>query len=114
MVHFRKRLGKGVINEINELIAVGVAKPEKMDADNDANSGGPGSVGNENIDEETPDPNAKKSGSLLLDATCAPSDIHYPADLWLLNKTREALEEIIDVLHAPHISKAKSQGRTGS
>lgn len=107
MVHFRKRLGKKVINEINELIAIGPEKPKKTDDDNDGNSDGPGSVSNENIDEETPDPNVKKSGSLLLDATCTPADIHYPTDLWLLNKTREALEEIIDVLHAPHVGKAK-------
>jgi IS5 family transposase len=44
---------------------------------------------------------------LILDATCAPADIHYPTDIWLLNTVREALEEIIDVLHQPHIGIAK-------
>lgn len=37
--------------------------------------------------------------ALLLDATCAPSDVAYPTDLGLLNEAREKLEHIIDVLH---------------
>ena len=32
-----------------------------------------------------------------------PVDIQYPTDSRLLNDAREALEEIIDVLHIPHI-----------
>src|SRR5699024_12267744 len=40
-------------------------------------------------------------GKLLLDATCAPSDIAYPTDVNLLNEAREKLEGIIDTLHAP-------------
>jgi hypothetical protein len=38
-------------------------------------------------------------GKLLVDATCAPSDITYPTDLKLLNKAREKSEQIIDDLH---------------
>ena len=49
----------------------------------------------------------ENQGTLLLDATCVPADIHYPTDLWLLNQAREALEEIIDVLHKPHIGQCK-------
>ncbi len=49
----------------------------------------------------------EKQGTLLLDATCTPADIHYPTDLWLLNQAREALEEIIDVLHEPLIGQSK-------
>ncbi|MCK9276370.1 MAG: IS5/IS1182 family transposase, partial [Syntrophales bacterium] len=48
------------------------------------------------IKADTPEVN---QGKLILDATCAPADIHYPTDIWLLNNVREALEEIIDVLH---------------
>ncbi len=40
---------------------------------------------------------------LLLDATCEPADIAYPTDMTWLNETREKLEAIIDVLHAPHV-----------
>jgi len=47
------------------------------------------------------------SGKLILDATCAPTDIHYPTDLWLLNTAREALEGIIDALHKHHVGKVK-------
>ncbi|MCY9692576.1 IS5 family transposase [Paenibacillus alginolyticus] len=42
-------------------------------------------------------------GTLMLDATCAPADIKYPTDLGLMNHAREILEDIIDVLHHPHI-----------
>jgi len=107
MVHFRKRLGKSVINEINELIA----KPKKSD-DNDSNGsdengGGPGGNGASGTDTNPQKQETEKSGKLILDATCTPADIHYPTDLWLLNEVREALEEIIDVLHEPHIGSNK-------
>ena len=46
-------------------------------------------------------------GKLLLDATCAPSDITYPTDIGLLNKSREKLEKIIDTLHGPLAGKQK-------
>jgi len=42
-------------------------------------------------------------GTLMLDATCAPADIKYPTDLGLLNHARQILEDIIDVLHRPHV-----------
>jgi len=43
---------------------------------------------------------------LILDAACAPGDIHYPTDVRLLNEAREKLEEIIDTLHEPDIGKS--------
>ena len=46
-------------------------------------------------------------GKLLLDATCAPSDITYPTDIGLLNEAREKLERIIDTLHSPLIGKQR-------
>lgn len=39
-------------------------------------------------------------GTLILDATCAPSDIAYPTDINLLNEAREKLETMIDTLYA--------------
>lgn len=42
-----------------------------------------------------------------MDAICTPADIAYPTDLGLLNKAREKLEHIIDVLHEPHRGKKK-------
>jgi IS5 family transposase len=58
-------------------------------------------TGNEGNEAEK----GKNVGKLILDATCTPADIHYPTDIWLLNEAREALEEIIDVLHEPHIGQ---------
>lgn len=43
-----------------------------------------------------PNPN---QGTLILDATCTPADVHYPTDAGLLNEAREKLDEMIDVLH---------------
>lgn len=98
LVHFRKRLGVDIINEVNELIA----KPDISKDDDDDNSG-PGKTPGSSETPDEGDRETENSGKLILDATCAPADIHYPTDIWLLNEVREALEEIIDVLHAPHI-----------
>ncbi|TCL53425.1 IS4 family transposase, partial [Hydrogenispora ethanolica] len=99
MVHFRKRLGQEIINEVNELIANESARPKPPD---DKSSGHSGPESPE-PSASAPEENVKNAGKLILDATCAPADIHYPTDIWLLNEVREALEEMIDTLHAPHI-----------
>lgn len=39
------------------------------------------------------------SGTLILDATCAPSNIRFPQDFSLLNEAREKLEKIIHRFH---------------
>lgn len=115
MVHFRKRLSKDILIEINELIAKQAAieampKKKNTDDDSDKDSGNGGSsndsAGNKNSEVES-----DNCGFLLLDATCAPSDIRYPTDLRLLNEAREKLEEIIDVLHEPDSGK-KAKPRT--
>ena len=41
----------------------------------------------------------ENKGTLILDATCVPSDIRFPTDISLLNEGRECLEGIIDELH---------------
>ena len=46
---------------------------------------------------EAPAESADNSGTLILDATCAPSNIRYPQDFSLLNEAREKLEKIIRV-----------------
>ena len=83
MVYFRKRLTPEVLGEINEMILRDVAKPdEKNDDDNDDDGSG-------------------NSGTLTIDATCAPSNIRYPQDVSLLNEARENAEKLLDVLHDP-------------
>jgi len=113
MVHFRKRFTKDIINEINEMIAsAAVVKQTKKggagdddDGDGPQSGGGPGSSDK----NEAPDqPEIRENaGKLILDATCAPVDVHYPTDLWLLNEAREATEEIVDTMHEPEVGTAK-------
>ena len=39
------------------------------------------------------------SGTLIVDATCAPSNIRYPQDVALFNETRENAGKLVDILH---------------
>ena len=81
MVYFRKHLTPEVLGEINEMILNTVRQPDKQDDDEDD----PGRGGN--------------SGTMIVDATCAPSNIRYPQDASLLNEARENTEKLLDVLH---------------
>lgn len=40
-------------------------------------------------------------GTLIVDATCAPSYVKYPQDIELLNEARENTEDMITELHDP-------------
>ena len=47
---------------------------------------------------QTMDPGAGgNSGTMIVDATCAPSHIRYPQDVSLLNEARENAEKLLDV-----------------
>jgi hypothetical protein len=83
MVYFRKRLTSEILGEINELI---IAKAEKKPEPESPPE-----------DDDAP-PN---SGTLIVDATCAPQNIRYPQDTSLLNEARENLEGLVDELHDP-------------
>ena len=89
MVYFRKRLTPEVLGEINEMIVRDAKERQVKEAeskdDDDDSDGQPGTGGN--------------SGTMIVDATCAPSNIRYPQDVSLLN---EARENAVDVLHDPH------------
>ena len=76
MVSFRKRFTKEILAEINE--DVFIRKNDK--------------------DDDNEDPPSNK-GTLIVDATCTPSDIAYPTDHDLLNEARGNTEKIIDTLH---------------
>ena len=82
MVYFRKRLTPEILGEINEMILKDAKERQKHDEDSHDDDHKPG--GN--------------SGTLIVDATCAPSDIRFPQDVSLLNEARENAEQIIDVL----------------
>ena len=83
MVYFRKRLTPEIIGEINELI---ISAEQAKIINDDSKS--------DNLDDDD-----KNSGTMIVDATCAPSQITYPQDVSLLNKARESSEKIIDELH---------------
>ena len=91
MVYFRKRLTPEVLGEINEMIVRDTKERQVKEAeskdDDDDSDGQPGTGGN--------------SGTMIADATCAPSNIRYPQDVSLLNEARENAETLLDVLHDP-------------
>ena len=70
LVEFRKRLNEETMIEINELII-----KTKEEDDNKPNG---------------------NSGTLIVDATCAPQNISYPQDTNILNEARKATDNIID------------------
>ena len=76
MVFFRKRLTPEVLGEINEMIvrqAKEIKSEDHDDSDHDSGQGG-------------------NSGTMIVDATCAPSNIRYPQDVSLLIEARENAE----------------------
>ena len=90
MVYFRKRLTPEVLGEINEMIlrdAKARQSKEIKSEDHDDSDHDSGQDGN--------------SGTMIVDATCAPSNIRYPQDVSLLNEARENAEKLLDVLHDP-------------
>ena len=77
MVYFRKRLTPEIIGEINELI---ISAEQAKNINDDSKS--------DNSDDDD-----KNSGTMIVDATCAPAQITYPQDVSLLNKARVSSEK---------------------
>ena len=99
-MEFRKRLNDDVMIEINEMI-LEYNLPECYADDDDNNDSGNYS-GSSNDDSSSDDDTeeeyydtSKNSGTLIIDATCAPQSIKYPQDINLLNEAREKLEKLI-------------------
>ena len=106
MVYFRKRLTAEVLGEINEMILVqskatlaleSVETPAEKKTDEQS----------ETDDDDKPGPPAN-SGTMIVDATCAPSQIRFPQDTALLNEARENTEAIIDALHISGSQKPRT------
>jgi transposase, IS5 family len=103
MVHFRKRLTKDILNQINEKIAmVGINIVSEQSGKDDDNNGSSCDKDREQTGNDKQENTKPNAGTLMLDASVAPADIAYPTDLNLLNDAREKLEEIIDVLYEPY------------
>lgn len=78
MVYFRKRLDEVTLMDINEkILNYNEKKQERTDKDDDHDN---------------------HSGTLILDATCAPQNIKYPTDTELLNDARTHAETIVDII----------------
>lgn len=111
IVHFRKRLPDDIIIEINERIALAAIEAEEAEkrkkAVNKDDDGTPKGSGGNSKEEPNAQEEPANKGQLILDATCAPADIHYPTDLHLINEAREKLEGIIDTLHQPDVGIVK-------
>jgi len=108
MVHFRKRITAEMMKAITEEAFASEAKKaiEKDDDDKGGNKGA-------GIGGSRPDAGEKKpKGTMLLDATCCPSDIHYPTDIGLLNQARELTEQVIDELHEQLLPQGHEKPRT--
>ena len=89
LVAFRKRISSEMLMEVNECL---LENPNKEnDDDSDSKPGSGGSSDSQNGEEEN-----SNEGTLMLDATCAPSNIRYPQDFSLLNEARGKLEKMID------------------
>lgn len=90
LVLFRKRISMDLTMEANEYMLSDNHKDDHKDDDNQPPSGASGNTeGKEGVEPEN-------KGTMMLDATCAPSNIRYPQDYSLLNEAREKLESIID------------------
>ncbi len=89
MTAFRKRFPPEAMAEINEAI-IAAQKKDPPPAGND--------------DDDSTDDN---DGTLILDATCAPADIHFPTDAGILNDARELSEKLIDELYKASVEEIK-------
>ena len=87
---FRKRLGKDFLVKVNEIFLKD-AKPT------------PAHAGDKPV---VPAANGNV-GTMILDATCSPSNIRFPQDFSLLNEAREKLDAMIDRMHDPHSGKRR-------
>ncbi len=90
LVAFRKRISAKMLMEINEHLLKSASQDQEKEDDNSK----PGSGNSSDDSKEADEPS--NEGTLILDATCAPSNIRYPQDFSLLNEAREKLEKMID------------------
>ena len=122
LVHFRIRLDIQTMQEINEIVhkkqissaeyeaaAHAGAKPCHEDKAQQTSH-----VQSDEAPEEAVSAgNLQNTGTLILDATCAPVNIRFPQDFSLLNEGRKDLEDIINRLcHDYGFSKPRTYVRT--
>ena len=102
LVKFRKRFNAKRLAHINELIVAAEAVAQQaVDAQDDDDDENDDNHGSDEVESTMPKTKAaqENQGTLIVDATCTPADIHFPTDLGLLNEAREKLDDMIDTLH---------------
>lgn len=115
LVSFRKRISAEMLIEANECLLESVKEEDTKDEDKDDNDNNPTSDSNDSFGNQTNEEERKNSGTLIIDATCAPSNIRYPLDYSLLNEARIKLENMIDrfcadyTLKKPRMSRVKAR-----
>lgn len=95
LVLFRKRLNMEVIMEANEYMLEAIKEKDTSDKKDDDHTNPPSGGGSDEQKAKSEQQEPENKGTLMLDATCAPSNIRYPQDFSLLNEAREKLETII-------------------
>ena len=98
MVYFRKWLASEILGESNEMV-LGKAEADEQNTADEAD------------DKKDDDDRDKNNGTMIVDVTCAPSQIKYPQDPALLNEARENTEQPIDTLHTPGEKKPRTYRR---
>ena len=97
---FRRRITPEMLEEINDYI---IARDKK----DDDNKNDPPNGSRKTKEGSSSENGEKNKGTLILDATCVPSDIRFPTDVSLLNQGREWLESIIDEQHELGLTNGK-------
>ena len=95
MVYFRKRLTPEVLGEINEMILRDAKERQEKETEKSKNDD----------DDSAPPSDGGNSGTLIVDATYAPSNIRFAQDVSLLDEARENAEQIIDTLQEQSTEK---------
>lgn len=90
LVYFRKRLTAEMLMEINERLLENANPTTEHSEENESNRA---------AYANTPEEDRDNLGTMIMDATCSPSNIRYPMDFLLLNEAGEKLEKMIDFFH---------------
>lgn len=96
MTYFRKRISSDMVRRINEKVFCQEALAR---SDNTEDSADQEETERKETSIQTMEADIGNRGTLILDATCCPTDIHYPTDIGLVNQARELVEQMVDILY---------------
>jgi len=112
MVYFRKRFTKELLGEINDRIIADALKRKPKEPPMAGGNGTDSETGTK--DSDSPETvSSENDGTLIVDATCAPSYIKYPQDTDLLETARQNTERMISILRDPRTARRLVRIRAG-